>query len=424
MGGGNDGHWQAEKPERRSRVTEARSSEDEPEHEHFIMATEPSASIGDDAGATALPPRPSRPGNVSAGSAEETGSRTDVDRSTAAPLVRDAPQRGMTTASTIRALGDDGPPVPLLHVVDHEKETEGAPTRSEDDACATGPPPRPPPPSNVSAEVNGGVMDVDRNTAAPLMQDNLRHCTTSASTVRALSEDDPPLPLLHVVDPDKDREGPQLHDGPPGPPSYPFELDDSLAKKLENDVERQLPNYSDASTVHSTVRPNVADAAAVGPSMVEGVEEGNVSSLGATPSARSHTEAVSTTLHVGLDSPSSGPSPIVVEAYRVEEAEVTPGVETVYAEVAVIPFYQRKGFASVMIAVTLLAMGVAVLAVVVPSNNKGGNIPTIRTNMPTRHQFTTNAELKTAIREYLDQGCPTNANCQAHSTYGGAVSPL
>ena len=57
--------------------------------------------------------------------------------------------------------------------------------------------------------------------------------------------------------------------------------------------------------------------------------------------------------------------------------------------------------------------------------NGGGVGPIFGTNPPTGpHQFTTNAELKTAIREYLDQGCPTNANCQARSTYGGAVSPL
>ena len=37
------------------------------------------------------------------------------------------------------------------------------------------------------------------------------------------------------------------------------------------------------------------------------------------------------------------------------------------------PFYQRKVFVSAMIAVTLLAIGVAVLAVVLPSNNSVGN---------------------------------------------------
>ena len=237
-----------------------------------------------------------------------------------------------------------------------------------DDAGATGSPPRPPPPSNVSAEVTGGRTDVDCG-AAPLVQDdNLRHGMTAAS-IRALDDDDPPLPLLHIVDHKKESEGTQLHDGPPAPP----ELDESLAKNLENDIERQLPYYGGASTVQSTVSPNAVDAAAVGPPMVEGVEEVNVSSRGSTPSTRSHVEAVTATAHVGLDSPSSGRPTIIVEAYRVEEAEVTPGIGTVHAEVAVIPCYQRKGFVSVMIAVTLFAIGVAATTGVLFSNNMSGN---------------------------------------------------
>ncbi|EJK55296.1 hypothetical protein THAOC_24985, partial [Thalassiosira oceanica] len=40
--------------------------------------------------------------------------------------------------------------------------------------------------------------------------------------------------------------------------------------------------------------------------------------------------------------------------------------------------------------------------------------------VPTMHPFTTNAELRAAIQEYLSQGCPSDANCQATSTYGGA----
>ncbi|EJK51747.1 hypothetical protein THAOC_29056, partial [Thalassiosira oceanica] len=40
--------------------------------------------------------------------------------------------------------------------------------------------------------------------------------------------------------------------------------------------------------------------------------------------------------------------------------------------------------------------------------------------VPTMHPFTTNAELRAAIQEYLSQGCPSDANCQAPSTYGGA----
>ena len=245
----------------------------------------------------------------------------------------------------------------------------------DDGVAAMDVPPRPSPPINVSAgsaQETGSGTDVDRGSAAPPVQDTPRH-GTAAATVRALYDDDPPLPLLHVVDPDKETEGPQLHDGPPGPPSFPSEFDDSLAKQVENDLERQLPDYDGASTVQSASRPDVADTSAVGPSTVEGVEEGNVSSRGATPSARSHTPAVSATAHVGLDLPSAGRSNIVVEAYRVEEVEEAPGGGTVYAEVAIVPFYLRKGFVSIMIAVTLLAIGIAVLAVVLLSNNMGGN---------------------------------------------------
>ena len=38
--------------------------------------------------------------------------------------------------------------------------------------------------------------------------------------------------------------------------------------------------------------------------------------------------------------------------------------------------------------------------------------------------FTTNSELRTAIKEYLslEQNCATNVTCQARSDYGGAVS--
>ena len=39
------------------------------------------------------------------------------------------------------------------------------------------------------------------------------------------------------------------------------------------------------------------------------------------------------------------------------------------------------------------------------------------------YPFTTNTELRDAIKEYLGQGCTSNLNCQARSDYGGAVSP-
>ena len=94
------------------------------------------------------------------------------------------------------------------------------------------------------------------------------------------------------------------------------------------------------------------------------------------------------------------------------DEEETTGTGAGHEEVAILPCYQRKGFVYAIIAVTLVAIGVAVLAVVLPSNNKGPD------------QFTTKSELETAIWEYLEQGCPTDVNCQARSDYGGAVSPL
>ena len=104
------------------------------------------------------------------------------------------------------------------------------------------------------------------------------------------------------------------------------------------------------------------------------------------------------------------------------DEEETTGTGAGHEEVAILPCYQRKGFVYAIIAVTLVAIGVAVLAVVLPSNNKDGNIAT---NLPTGpHQFIYTPELRTAIREYLVQGCPTDANCHARSDYGGAVSPL
>ena len=253
---------------------------------------------------------------------------------------------------------------------------------SDNDADATGLPPRPSSPSNVSAgsdKETGEGTGVDRGTAAPPAQDAPRH-GMAAATVRALPDDDPPLPLLHVVDHEKESEGPQLHDGPIGPPSFPSELDDSLAKNEENDLERQLPNSGGITTVQSAVGSNVADAAEGIPSMVEGMDEVNVSSQGANPSARSHTPAVSATPHVGLTSTSSARSTVVVEAYRVEEAEETPGMGTVYAEVAVVPFYLRKGFVSIMIAVTLIAVGIAATTGVLLSRNVNGNTGEVKTS--------------------------------------------
>ncbi|EJK72189.1 hypothetical protein THAOC_06302 [Thalassiosira oceanica] len=272
-------------------------------------------------------------------------------------------------------------------------------------------PPRPSPPNNVvpSQEATGHDTAV-----APLAQELAQGTVTAASTIRALDGDDPPIPLLHVVDPEKETEGnvsdgPQLHVGPPGPPRFPLEFDDSLAKRVDgleqhlsdladppgpppcfpnefddslakradNELERNRSDHAgdNVSTARSTMGASVASTAeaAVGPSMVEGVEEGSTSSRVSAPSMSSQTELGEANPAAGLNPLSEGRSTFIAEAYRVEEVE-TPGVGTVYeAELAepnvVLRFYQRRGFASVVIAVTLFLVGIAVAAVVLLSKN-------------------------------------------------------
>mmetsp|Transcript_33060 Transcript_33060/g.75500 ORF Transcript_33060/g.75500 Transcript_33060/m.75500 type:complete len:812 (-) Transcript_33060:177-2612(-) len=61
-----------------------------------------------------------------------------------------------------------------------------------------------------------------------------------------------------------------------------------------------------------------------------------------------------------------------------------------------------------------------------PSNNPTLSPTAGPTPSPTRSpvlpgQFTTNAELRTAIQEYLSQGCRSNSNCQARTDYNGAI---
>ncbi|EJK70047.1 hypothetical protein THAOC_08631, partial [Thalassiosira oceanica] len=226
--------------------------------------------------------------------------------------------------------------------------------------------PRPPRPNSVSTqdEETGGTTDVREGTAAPVQE--VPRDGTSASTIRSLNDDGPPIPLLHVVNPEKETEGPQLHDGPPGPPCFPSEFDDSLAKTVENELERNRSDHvcDNASTVHS-------NTSAVVPSMVEGVEEeeGSISSPGTAPSMSSHRGAGGATTTARLNPPSGGRSTLIVEAYRVEEAEEEPGEGTVYeAEIAgpnvILRFYQRKSFVSVVIAVIFLAVVITVVAVV------------------------------------------------------------
>ncbi|EJK49359.1 hypothetical protein THAOC_31771, partial [Thalassiosira oceanica] len=175
--------------------------------------------------------------------------------------------------------------------------------------------------------------------------------------------------------------GPQLHDadGPPVPPYFSNEFDDSLAKRVENESERSRSDHArdDASIMGASA----ANEAAVGPSMAEGaeggssvsfggtsppVEEGSVS-LGGTASPRTEAAAVT----VGVNPPSAGRSTFIAEAYRVEGGTV---YEAELAEPqSILPFYQRKGFCICqMITVTLLSIGIAVVTGVLLSKSSDG----------------------------------------------------
>ena len=206
------------------------------------------------------------------------------------------------------------------------------------------------PPSNVSAQETGGGTDVIHSTASP--QDTPQHSTT-ASTVRALNDDDPPFPLMHVVDHENETEGPQLHDGPSGPPSFPSELDDSRTKKVENDFERQLPqdNEDAAPTVRSTVEASATNAAAA---VGNPWQEVNVISQGTAPPAA--------TAAVGRNASPAGCS-----------TSKPP---------AVLPFYQRKSFVSDM-KCTLFVIGIAVTIGVLISNIQEPTSMYIPTKTPT-----------------------------------------
>jgi len=229
--------------------------------------------------------------------------------------------------------------------------------------------------NNVSAQRTEDSTDdvADGIIATPMVQ-VAPQGGMSAPTIRALTDDDPPIPVLHVVDREKETEAPHLHGGPPGPPCFPREFDDSLAQRGENKFKRNSLDHprGSTSTVHSTLVASVASAAAVGPLVDERVEEGSVSSRGITPPT-SRTDTAATTAAAGLDLPSVGHSTFIAEGYRVAESEETPVYEAEISEPkAVLPFYQRTGFVFVMVAMILFAIGVVVW-VLLPNTNYDKN---------------------------------------------------
>lgn len=152
-------------------------------------------------------------------------------------------------------------------------------------------------------ETTGGSTNVDDSTAEEVPQDGM------ATTIPAFEDDDPPpIPLWQVVDHEKETQGPQLHDGPSGPPCFPPEFDDdSLAKRVENESEGSLSDdlaHDNASTVHS-------------------MEEGSVSSRGTAPPTSPQSEAIVATALAELNPPSAGVLPSLPRRTGSREVECT-----------------------------------------------------------------------------------------------------
>ncbi|EJK67399.1 hypothetical protein THAOC_11577 [Thalassiosira oceanica] len=271
------------------------------------------------------------------------------------------------------------------------------------EAAAVHIPPRPPSPNNVSTQDTGGSRGGTNanDTAAPLEHE------FPQDGLRGLDDDDPPIPPLQVTDHVKEMEGPRLHDGPPEPPHFSHEYDDSIAKSVEkegprlidgpadppyfphehddsiskglrNEVERNSSDHPRGSkdyTAHSTEEASAANEETLGAPTVECAEEGGVSFEGTAPPLGPLAEATVSSTAEDLNSPSAGRSTFIPEAYMVEDTEESPGRGTVYeaeliepqvphvvpvASEAVPPFYQRKGFVFVVITAALLVIGVVV----------------------------------------------------------------
>jgi len=239
--------------------------------------------------------------------------------------------------------------------------------------------PRPSPPSNVSVQRTGDST----NDVADGMQE-VPQGGMSAPTIRALTDDDPPIPVWHVVDHEKETEAPHLHDGPPGPPSFPRDFDGSFAKKLENELERKLwtHHHDNPSTEHLIMEASVASAAAMDPSMEGRVGEESVSSRGVAPPTSSHAADTA----ADLDLPSVGLPAFTAVGYRVAESDETPVYEGEISEPkAVLPIYQRTGFVFVMVAM-MLTIGVVVGVLLSnnfdKNNTSGSEAPTDSTLVP------------------------------------------
>ncbi|EJK49938.1 hypothetical protein THAOC_31142, partial [Thalassiosira oceanica] len=195
-------------------------------------------------------------------------------------------------------------------------------------------PPRPSSPNNdVSAQRSGDSTNDAADVATQTVQE-VPQGGMSAPTIRGSTDDDHPIPVRHVVDHEEEIEGPQLHDGPPGPPCSPRGIDDdTLTQRGETEFGRNSLDHpiDNTSTAHSTVgRSSVASAASMGPSMDECAGEGSASSgESAPPTSPQHTEEGAAIAAAG---PNSTSAVDFVEAYMVDEAEETPGRYVAVAE--------------------------------------------------------------------------------------------
>ncbi|EJK61084.1 hypothetical protein THAOC_18479, partial [Thalassiosira oceanica] len=128
--------------------------------------------------------------------------------------------------------------------------------------------------------------------------------------------------------------------------------------------------------------PIPVSASAMGPSMEERVEEGNVPSRGVAPPS-SHAAATTTAV---LDLPSAGHPTFIAVGYRVAESIETSVYEAEITEPkAVLPLYQGKGFVFAMVVMTLLAIGVLLgdlLSNYFDKNTSGPKAPTDSTLVP------------------------------------------
>ncbi|EJK55916.1 hypothetical protein THAOC_24292, partial [Thalassiosira oceanica] len=329
--------------------------------------------------ATVSPPRPSPPGDVS--SQEIVGSRNASD-STTTPLEQQEAPRNGTTASKIRAINNDDPPIPVGQVASHEKETKGPQLHD-------GPPGPPRFPQELddslakkvekeratfpasedrlrhedigsgerTAQETGGGTKVGDMTAAPIVQKEVIQGGMMESMIHAMSDDDHPIPVLQVANHEKETEGNQ-------------------AERVANEFERNLSDHprDNAPTVHTTMGASGANAAEVDPQVVGSTRSTNTGAAGRA-ATNSGTQA-----NAGI-----------VTIILPQATMVTPGDDdepkpTIVASM-VLPFYRRKGFVYVMVAIILLGVGIAV-AVPLSSNTSGlettvSNIPTeIPTNPP------------------------------------------